>query len=943
MYIIPTTVKLRSLLLSFKCNLAFVLILCLFPSYQGKAEKLTKLNNVIVQPNGISVNYPKNGTIFPPEIAAPEFSWNDTLCIIGQSKYSISISTDKKGKFFTQTVNTLKWRPDSIAWEAIKTSSNHDMVHFTIGAENNETSAKQYSSGIINFSFSTDSVGASVFFRAVPLPFSYAVKNVREIEWYIGNVNGNKPRKILDNVPVCANCHSFSKDGSQFAMDIDYANDKGSYIISPVEDTVHLTFEKIITWSDYKKEDGDKTFGLLSQMSPDGKYVLSTVKDRSIFVPVDDLEYSQLFFPIKGILAVYDRENKKFFELPGASDNTLVQSNPNWSPDGKEIMFTRASRYYSEKVENSSGVMIKQEDAMEFISGHKDFKFDLYRLDFNEGKGGVALPVSGASGNNASNYFARYSPDGKWIIFCQSKNFMLLQPDSKLYIVPASGGTPRLMNCNMSNMNSWHSWSPNGKWVVFSSKNRGPFTQLYLTHIDELGNDSPAILLENMVFSDKAANIPEFFDDKKNNLLKMTDSFSKSALYYTSQAESNFENNDLKSALENLEMAIKTDSTFVDAYIRRISVNIRSGQTGTKNFINDHKIAIRLINKQLQQKPNDVNAILKRGNLEYSMEEYEDAKKDGIAAVKINPQEFGSYQFLASIYRKTKEFQNTLACYKKMLELRPGDKQTMYYMGIIYQNTGKTDLAIQVFNELIKKYPKDVSFYFSRANLLYRNGDKAGAKLDLDMAVAQNPSSFEVYLKRGFFFKENGQKDLAIIDFKNAIVLLTEYMGKNPENVTLLSFRPEILEQIGDFDGALQDYIKYLTLMPLNYKALKQKARIEFSQKYWQKSIDSYTLLIKNFPAEADFFTKRSIANMQLGNRSQALDDLKRAQNLSPNDYSILYNLANLKITLGDKLGAKKDLGKITTLLVEIKKKRSLDDAESKLQTLISEQLKQLN
>jgi len=82
---------------------------------------------------------------------------------------------------------------------------------------------------------------------------------------------------------------------------------------------------------------------------------------------------------------------------------------------------------------------------------------------------------------------------------------------------------------------------------------------------------------------------------------------------------------------------------------------------------------------------------------------------------------------------------------------------------------------------------------------------------------------------------------------------------------------------------------------------------------------------------------------MQLGNRSQALDDLKRAQNLSPNDYSILYNLANLKITLGDKLGAKKDLGKITTLLVEIKKKRSLDDAESKLQTLISEQLKQLN
>jgi len=25
-----------------------------------------------------------------------------------------------------------------------------------------------------------------------------------------------------------------------------------------------------------------------------------------------------------------------------------------------------------------------------------------------------------------SNYFAKYSPDGKWIVFCKAKSFMLL-------------------------------------------------------------------------------------------------------------------------------------------------------------------------------------------------------------------------------------------------------------------------------------------------------------------------------------------------------------------------------------------------------------------------------------------------------------------------------------------------------------------------------------
>jgi hypothetical protein len=39
--------------------------------------------------------------------------------------------------------------------------------------------------------------------------------------------------------------------------------------------------------------------------------------------------------------------------------------------------------------------------------------FDLYRIDFNHGRGGVPEPLEGASNNGMSNYFARYSPDGR--------------------------------------------------------------------------------------------------------------------------------------------------------------------------------------------------------------------------------------------------------------------------------------------------------------------------------------------------------------------------------------------------------------------------------------------------------------------------------------------------------------------------------------------------
>jgi tetratricopeptide (TPR) repeat protein len=91
----------------------------------------------------------------------------------------------------------------------------------------------------------------------------------------------------------------------------------------------------------------------------------------------------------------------------------------------------------------------------------------------------------------------------------------------RLYIVPAEGGQARRMQCNMPLMNSWHSFSPNGRWLVFASKGRSPYTRMYLTHLDEEGHDSPAILIENSTAANHAVNIPEFVNIPPEGLLKI--------------------------------------------------------------------------------------------------------------------------------------------------------------------------------------------------------------------------------------------------------------------------------------------------------------------------------------------------------------------------------------------------------------------------------------
>jgi tetratricopeptide (TPR) repeat protein len=882
------------------------------------------------------MDYPEEGTIFPPEFPPPEIFWKDTLNT--SVKWYVRFSTQSGKEIYSKTVKSQILRPDSAVWQNIKANAGADAVSLTIIGEHNGIFDTKYSSGRTFFSFSRDSVGAAIFYRAVPLPFGYAVEHVQEIEWYLGSIDGKKPLKILDNVPVCANCHSFSGNG-MLAMDVDYANDKGSYVITSIRDTTHLTMDKIITWTDYKREDGVNTFGLLSQISPNGRYVLSTVKDRSVFVPVDNLEYSQLFFPVKGIIAVYDRQLKKFYALPGASDKKYVQSNPNWSPDNREIIFARTERYKSSKIDNSSSVLLRVEDVQEFITKQKDFKFDLYRIQFNEGTGGKAVPVPGASNNGMSNFFARYSPDGKWIVFCKAENFMLLQPDSKLYIMPVEGGIPRLMRCNTKNMNSWHSWSPNGRWLVFSSKIKGPYTQLYLTHIDENGNDSPPVFLENLAFDNKAVNIPEFFGFKDSHLKKIADDFSQNALYYTRLASLNIKDKAYKDAMENIDLAIKADSTYYDAYERKLLLNIILGQLKSKEDLHDKKVAERLIERQIKQTPEDNSLLLKRGKLRLYMNDYGGALQDGLSVIKANANNYNGYDLISVTYQNMGEWNKTIPYFKKMLELQPENTQVTYNLANSYLNVMQLAPALDLLNELIIRSPNTANYYLTRANLFLLKGDKLAAKADYDKAISVDPDNYKGYQERGMFLKNNPSFNQGKADLDKAILLLGDEIEKNPQDVTLLIKRAEVMEQTGNMQGAYNEYENYLKIWHLSYPVLEKKALYFGLSKRWPEAIDVYTTIINNFPKDTIMLYNRSLAFWQSGNLQGSLDDINDVIRLDPHKYIYFLHRSRIHSQLGDKAGFINDLKTSFALLDGQRKKGKLNKKELDILSTIQKQL----
>jgi len=639
----------------------------------------------------LTIRYPLHGTLFPPEIIPPTFRWEDRET--GSDAWVLGIAFQDEGEGMSVTCPDMEWTPSDEEWEAVKRRSRERPARVTVLGVRRQSPNTILSAATIMIATSKDPAGAPIFYREVDLPFITSVRDpASHIRWRFGEVSSKQqPPIVLDHLPVCANCHSFSADGKTLGMDIDYANDRGSYVLDAVTKEIVLQPGKIITWSDYRRSDGEATFGLLSQVSPDGRYVASTVKDYSVFVPTEDLTFSQLFFPIKGILAIYDRARRQFHALPGADDPEFVQSNPSWSPDGKTLLFARAKAYRPNRPLRRNTVLLRREDCEEFLDGREIFQFDLYRIPFHEGKGGKAEPLPGASGNGMSNYFARYSPDGKWIVFCKAKSFMLLQPDSELYIVPAQGGEARRMECNTPRMNSWHSWSPNGRWLVFSSKWNSPYTQLFLTHVDEQGRSTPPVLLAQFTSPDRAANIPEFLHASGD-------------------------------AIERIREQFLDDSYYA-----------RSGNV--LRYQGDYEIAIRDFRKALEWNPKNVEALVGMGASLRQMGEKDEAKAFFLRAIEVAPTSAPAHEGLGNLLAQQGRFQEAADCLREALRLDPALAPAHFRLGVVLLDLNRLEEAKRHLAEAVRLEPTVAQTFYALGAVLSREGKPSEAAAQFRRAL----------------------------------------------------------------------------------------------------------------------------------------------------------------------------------------------------------------
>ena len=320
---------------------------------------------------------------------------------------------------------------------------------------------------------------------------------------------------------------------------------------------------------------------------------------------------------------------------------------------------------------------------------------------------------------------------------------------------------------------------------------------------------------------------------------------------------------DKAKAIEFYDLAIKSDPSYVEPYIAKAHILLVDfnkvkdleqilvvlEKLGKDRYpyhlvkaIIDHKNAdyksaaehFRLAEEK--NSAGDERVYFFYGEFLKDLKKYGEASKMLARAHKINSGNYDYMQSYVDSLEKEKKWQSVIS----MLESKTFVEKRMYksYVSLAnsYFHVKSYEKALNTINKALELDSQRTSVYYLKAKILYTMGRYPEAEKEIDTAVVLDMKNFDNYMLYSKILSKRG-------DYKGAVEKIEAAEKIDPTDQELLLMKGVVYKNLDDYRNALK-YFNRVT-----DKSLKKEAYLEIGESYFQ-----------------------------LGNRSKAMDYLKKAE-----------------------------------------------------------------
>lgn len=238
--------------------------------------------------------------------------------------------------------------------------------------------------------------------------------------------------------------------------------------------------------------------------------------------------------------------------------------------------------------------------------------------------------------------------------------------------------------------------------------------------------------------------------------------------YHITKAELLFRQNErnIRQSIEVLQRPLSYLTNSEEVYLKLSEYYL---------FLRDNRQSIAMANEALKQNNYLDKAYFFKGINFLELKDTAKAISSFQTAVEVNPDNYDAYIHLGILFfRKNPVLAEQYL--KNALSLQPENLDVLYDLGLLYQDNGRFNEAMQLYQKLMDKYPAFRESYFNMGYIhlenlkLYREAIKY-----FSQAITADSMYYAAYYNRGFCYELLGDVMNAERDYRKALAIKPDY------------------------------------------------------------------------------------------------------------------------------------------------------------------------